>query len=279
MPAVFFKKNRRKCRCICLLSALFVLLASLCGCESYATRSEAWSTPQNTDPEPDIPVMADTEPQPQKKRVALTFDDGPQYYADRTRSIVDALDQYGFRATFFVVGNRISNNDTTLSYAVEHGCEIGIHGYTHSEGHYYDVCNDQVYEQEISKTAEAIQDAIPGYNIRLMRPVGGRITDARISQSPYSVILWSVDSDDWNNRYYAGISDEDAQAKVDTIVENVMSSVSDGDIILLHDIYESTYDATLVILQRLHEAGYEVVTVSELLGDDLQPGRAYRFAG
>ena len=108
-----------------------------------------------------------------------------------------------------------------------------------------------------------------------MRPVGGRISFERLQSCPYAVINWSVDSDDWNNKYYPGISDEDAEERVNRIVENVMSQVKDGDIILLHEIYESTVDATKIILQRLYEEGYEVVTVSELLGDDLAAGRLY----
>ena len=84
-----------------------------------------------------------------------------------------------------------------------------------------------------------------------MRPVGGRISDERISACPYSVILWSVDSADWQHTYNRNDTDESAQAKVDTVVENVMSTVSDGDIILMHDIYESTYDAVKIILKQL----------------------------
>ena len=54
-----------------------------------------------------------------------------------------------------------------------------------------------------------------------------------------------------------------------------MSQVSDGSIILFHDIYQSTLDATIEIIRRLHEEGYDIVTVSELIGDDLQPGVRY----
>ena len=54
-----------------------------------------------------------------------------------------------------------------------------------------------------------------------------------------------------------------------------MLSLKDGDIILMHDIYESTADATKILLKRLHDEGYDVVTVSELLGDNLEKGRIY----
>jgi len=280
-PPVTSPRLRPLLRLLLLLISLCLCAAGLEGCTMNASISDppssADDTPEST---ADLPVMGDTEEPTPKKRVAITFDDGPQYYnGEETKSIVDELVKYGFSATFFMVGNRIQRNDDLLPYIVENGCEIGIHAYTHSN--YYDTCTDEVYEMELTKTAAAIHNQIPDYEITLMRPVGGRISYNRQKSCPYSVIMWSVDSDDWNNRYSAsrcecdedaGIICEDCQSTVDTIVDNVMSQVSDGDIILLHDIYQSTYDATVVILRMLYEEGYEVVTVSELLGDRLEPG-------
>ena len=260
-------------RTLALLIALLLTLSiSACadpedGAETTSPLPE--STEESTAPA-DTP--ADTTP---KKRVALTFDDGPQYYEDRTKAIVDELAKYGFTATFFVVGNRIPGGDA-LAYAVEKGCDVGIHGFTHT--FYYDTCTDEQYRNEIEKTAAAIERAIPGYNVRLMRPVGGRISSDRLAASPYSVILWNVDSADWEYKYASGDSDATAAEKVNTIVENVMNTVSDGDIILMHDIYESTYDATVILLERLHAEGYEVVSVTELLGDSLAAGKKYTSA-
>ena len=72
------------------------------------------------------------------------------------------------------------------------------------------------------------------------------------------------------------LSEAEQKACVDAIVENVMSNVEDGSIILMHDIYLSTVHATAVILERLHAEGYEVVSVSELLGNAV-PGTKYSF--
>ena len=185
-----------------LSSPLFVKLLSLVlallllgGCTSNYTRPPEY-TETDTD---DLPVMAETDPPVYKKRVAITFDDGPQDYDDRTKKIVDELELYGFHATFFVVGQRVTNGDA-ITYAVEHGNEIGIHGFTHASDAYYDSCPDDRYEREISKTAAAIHKYLPDYDIKLMRPVGGRISQERINSSPYDVIMWSVDSNDWQNR-------------------------------------------------------------------------------
>ncbi len=203
---------------------------------------------------------------PNKKYVALTYDDGPHNV--RTEQIVDELDKYGYHATFFVVGNRVDgtaySGASAMKYAAEKGNEIAIHGYTHDV--YYDRCEESVYFEELRMTERAIWEVLPNYEVKLMRPIGGNITAERVSICPYGVIMWSVDSEDWRHK-----SDADASQ----IVDNVMSQVEDGSIILMHDLYENTYEATKIILERLHAEGYEVVTVSELLGSSLQAGQKY----
>ena len=248
---------------LCAFLLLFLLMLSCVGCE----------TKESVDTDA---VGASTSG---KKRVALTFDDGPHNV--RTKKIVDELEKYGFHATFFVVGNRVSaangntlvyNGASALQYVAQKGNEIGIHGYTH--GVYYHTCSDEVYKNELFDTKTAIQNVLgSNYKINLMRPIGGNITAERVAQCQYSVIMWSVDSLDWK---YRSASDEaTAAANVDTIVNNVMSTVKDGDIILMHDIYENTYEATKIILAQLYEQGYEVVTVSELFGNNLNAGQKY----
>jgi peptidoglycan/xylan/chitin deacetylase (PgdA/CDA1 family) len=259
-------KIKNASKLIALLAAISLILSFLCACSNPI---EEESSPETT-----ADIQASVEP---KKRVALTFDDGPHNV--RTVKIVDELAKYGFNATFFVVGNRIDgtsyNGSAGLKYTAEKGNEIAIHGYTHSSKNYYDKCDDATYKFELSEPEKAIKSGVKNASIRLMRPVGGRITDSRIQTSKYSVIMWSVDSEDWAYKYSSSDTDAEAAQKVNTIVNNVMSSVRDRSIILMHDIYESTYDAVVIILQKLHEQGYEVVTVSELLGENLAAGRQY----
>ena len=181
-----------------LLALLFILPLASCGDNEIDIPSDT-----STDATEDIPVVVlpdtepVTEPAPKKPRVALTFDDGPHNV--RTTAIVDELAKYGFHATFFVVGNRIDgtayNSRDTINYIADHGNEIGIHGYTHE--YYYDTCSDTNYSNELSKTADAIHAKLPDYNITLMRPVGGRMSEARLLASKYAVINWNVDSEDW----------------------------------------------------------------------------------
>ena len=198
---------------------------------------------------------------PNKKRVAITYDDGPHNV--RTKAIVDELAKYGYRATFFVVGNRVDGSEyaggSAVKYAASKGNEIAIHAYTHSI-YYTDESKGPAYKAEIVKTYNAIKGVVPDAKVKLMRPTGGEITEEGIRTCQYSVIQWDVDSEDWKYKY-------DGEEGVKTIVNNVMSRVQNGSIILMHDIYENTYLATQEILKQLNEQGYEVVTVSELLGN------------
>ena len=254
MKRRIFTIARASIALLLMLSMLFLL-----SCSATASREEEETTAAG-----DAQVSGTP-----KKRVALTYDDGP--HATRTPMIVDELDKYGFHATFFVVGNRVDgseyNGGDAMLYAIKHGNEVGIHGYTHDMSISFATCSDKVYKSEMSQTKAAIREVKTGYKIKLMRPVGGAISEERIENSPYSVILWDVDSLDWQYKY--------EENGVETIVNNVLENVRDGSIILMHDIYESTYEATVIILEKLNEMGYEVVTVSELLGDDREAGRAY----
>lgn len=253
----------RFCAVLVLICLAFLGCATISGSRTDYPELTFPKVPEQTTP------PADTRP-----RVALTFDDGPSSIT--TKPIVDELNKYGFHATFFVVGDRVDltpdkdNGADAMIYAVENGNEIGIHAYTHDMSIRYDTCTQQTYEYEIYETLKAIQSKIPGYEVRLMRPIGGAISNERVASCPFAVVNWSIDTMDWSLRSPAG--DED---QINTIVENALSGIEDGDIILLHDIYNNTYEATVILLARLHEMGFNVVTVSELLGNDLCPGTKY----
>ena len=204
-----------------------------------------------------------------RKLVAITFDDGP--YSKLTPLFVEKLQEYNAKATWFVVGNRI--NDTTgeqLKAAADAGMEIGIHAWTHEK--YYDKITEEEYREEINKTFEAIV-LYTGTVPRVMRAPGGRITKKQIEESPLYVVNWSVDSEDWKLK--GRKTEEERQANVDAIVNNVITYTGRGSIILMHEIYDNSYEAFCQIIERLSQAGYEFVTVSELLGD-APLGKQYR---
>lgn len=245
-----------------VLSLIFVL-GPLCSC------GVDWDNPMGlpTDDKPqDLPTGGDY------KYIALTFDDGPHYDPAKTTAIIDKLKGYGGAATFFVLGNRIdSSTGDVLKHAVDSGCEVGIHGYTHDI--YFDVCTDADFEDELSRTRTKIEQ-YTGKSPTLFRPVGGRITDERVKSCGYATILWSVDSDDWNHR--ACSTAEEEEANIGAIVDNVLNSVREGDIVLFHDIYNNSAKAALRVIDELYDQGYRFVTVTELLGlNKNSAGRKY----
>ncbi len=245
-----------------------VITSSSPSSEGQSSENQSSEKPSSENQSADIPVQTKPNNPNEIKYIAFTFDDGPSN--TYTKKIIDKFASYGGEATFFVIGNRI--NDTAganLQYAVSKGCEIGIHAYTHKYN--YSKCTDERYEEELSKTANAIHKYLPDYDIKLMRPVGGSITSDRVASSKYSVINWNVDSNDWRHKKPAGSS-----SKVNTIYNNIVKNIKDGDIVLMHEIYQNSYDALCKALDKLYDDGYRFVTVTELIGEsNLKPGKKY----
>lgn len=217
------------------------------------------------------------QPPPKDRRKntsPLPSDDGP--YSPVTSKLLDKLESIDGRATFFVVGNRL--NDSTgslLARASSLGCEIGSHSYTHTV--YFNNCTDAQMENELAKT-QALIRKYTGADALCMRPPGGSITESRKKSCGYAVIIWSVDSIDWKLK--GRQTESQRQENVDAIVNNVLSTVRDGDIILMHDLYENTLEAFCRIADTLKAQGYEFVTVSELLELNAQSvGKKYFRVG
>ena len=272
-------------RKIILFTSLLVISLALTGCAKNAYGDDYHAADTDTAPlnssdaekeevkEPSVSAAvteAQTEyEETEYKYVAFTFDDGP--HSTLTKKFVDKLAEYDGRGSFFVIGDRI--NDITaesLKYAVENGNEVGIHAFTHK--HIFNSCDETTYVNEIKYTRNTIFSCV-GVEPLLMRPPQGAMTAERVQASKYPIILWSVDSRDW---VYKDRSSEDIAAEnIDIIVENVLSSVKSGDIILMHEIYENSYQAFSVIIDTLYKEGYRFVTVSELLGESIQSGTKY----
>ncbi|MBR6921822.1 MAG: polysaccharide deacetylase family protein, partial [Clostridia bacterium] len=205
-------------------------------------------------------------------------DDGPD--AKRSKLITDKMLEYGGKCTFFVIGNCIyGDREKGMQYAYEHGMEIGLHCWSHE--HYY-TKEPEYYHDEVYKCADAIKESIGVYPA-LMRPPGGNITEAQYKSSEFPVIIWSIDTNDWRYKRHDSDSASDIQKSVNTIVNNALYdsngkfNVKNGDIILMHEIYENSYDAFCIIIEELHNRGFEFVTVSELLQNP-EPGYKYYSA-
>lgn len=187
-----------------------------------------------------------------QKRVALTFDDGPDN--KYTPQILDILKKYNIKATFFVVGRRTVIYPSIIKRIIKEGHAIGNHTWDHQN--LLKVSNKDALT-EVSKTDEAIF-SIAGIHTSLMRPPYGR-TDSYVNKmmvsKGYNVILWSVDTRDW-----AGTS-------VPDIMKAVKNEIRPGGIILQHcsGNVANTVKALPQIITYLKEKGYTFVTVPELI--------------
>lgn len=194
--------------------------------------------------------------------VALTFDDGP--YAPSTNRILDALESVGGRATFFVLGDRVGAEKSTITRGDQLGCEYGNHTWNHAN---LSKLSASAVKQEIDSTNDAVK-AITGKDIALLRAPYAEIGDAAgVVGKPF--IGWSIDTEDWMKK--------DPQA----IVSAVTEQVKDGDIVLMHDLYPTTAEAAETIIRKLTGKGFQLVTVSELMaakGRELIPGKVHYHA-
>ena len=208
------------------------------------------------------PEMVERSVDPTRPMIALTFDDGPS--ATVTGRILNALEQNGGRATFFVVGSRVQSNAASILRAYQLGCEIGNHTYGHK---YISKIGADAIRSELGTTNQLVA-GITGVSPVLMRPPGGFYDSASlgtVGELGMSAVLWSIDTRDWQHK--------NAQKTIDT----VLSQVKDGDIILMHDLYTASADAAEVLIPELTRRGYQLVTVSELASyrGGLAPGHIY----
>ncbi|MFR5875469.1 MAG: polysaccharide deacetylase family protein [Eubacterium sp.] len=185
---------------------------------------------------------------PDKPMIALTFDDGPGYNNVSDR-ILDVLEKYSARATFFMVGKNAADHPDNLKRKVELGCEIGNHTYNHN--HY----GKNVTVDDIKKASNAIYKACGQYPTAFRSP-GGNTTSTILKECKNENMVlyyWSLDTMDWKYR------------DADKVYNKVIKNVSDGDIILMHEIYDSTADAVEKMVPILIKKGYQLVTCEELI--------------
>lgn len=180
------------------------------------------------------------------KVVALTFDDGPD--GKYTMQILDALEQYGGKATFFLLGDCVKYYPEAVKRADALGCEIGNHTYGHKRLDKQDAAglNDQVGGLD-----EAVRQVIGKYPYRV-RPPFGAGAKALKSRLNRPIALWNVDPEDWKVR------------NADQVYDHVMSHVKDGSVVLMHDIYPESAEAAVRIIRDLTDQGYKLVTLDQL---------------
>ena len=213
---------------------------------------------------PDNPTPSPAAPQNSTIRcsgkcIALTFDDGPGAH---TMRLLDTLDAYHAKATFFVIGEKVAAHHAILQQQAARGHQIGNHSWRHPD---LTALAPSNVANEITQTNRAIHAATK-QTPAIMRPPYGAI-NASVSQQlqtfGMSSVLWSVDTRDW--------ADRDSNIVCSRAVSNARA----GAIILFHDIHPTSVDAIPCVLNALSKQGFTFVTIDTLFGGKLQPGRSY----
>ncbi len=205
-------------------------------------------------------LQAKREIGPGQPMVAFTFDDGPSQ--DYTPEMLGVLRENDVRATFFILGAQAEMHPDLLRQIVESGSEIGNHTYSHLD---LRALVRPALDYQIYTTQEIVRRET-GTVPEILRPPYGFINEELINQINLPIILWSLDTRDWQDR------------DPDIVFNRVLNSIRDGDIVLMHDTYESSVQAVRRIIPELKRRGYQLTTVSELArarGIPLQPGNVY----
>lgn len=193
-----------------------------------------------------IPEVRDLTKYQDKKLIAFTFDDGPS--ETNTNYLLDNLDKYDAKVTFFVLGSRVNSNKETIKRAYLEGNDIGSHTYNHRN---LNLLSDVALMDEVKKNNEAIKEVI-GTSPTLLRPPYGNLTDHGKELANMSIILWNIDPLDWKYKDKNRVANE------------IIEHAHDGAIILVHDIYKSSVEGALLAMEELQKQGYAFVTINEM---------------
>ena len=213
--------------------------------------------PKPPEPKPE-PAPAAPAPTVANKTIALTFDDGPGPY---TEKLLDILDKYDAKATFFLIGSKVSARANTLRRMQSRGHQLGNHSWSHPE---LNKVSAEQLASEIDQTNNAIKQAV-GTKPNIIRPPYGAFNRAvleQFRQRGMSAVVWSVDTRDWADR------------NSEIVCSRAVAGARNGAVILMHDIHPTSVNAVPCILNSLKQQGYSFVTVQNLIGD-MTPGAVY----
>lgn len=179
--------------------------------------------------------------------VALTFDDGPS--PKYTPLLLDGLKERNVRATFFLLGKNVKENQELVQRMQAEGHLLGNHTYNHVQ---LNKIPETTARQEILKTNNEIYEATGKYPEYMRPPYGAWKKNMELCVEMLPV-FWDIDTLDWKSQ------------NVDAILKAAGEEPEDGSIILMHDEYQTSVEAALLLIDRLKEKGYEFVTVDKLI--------------
>ena len=195
------------------------------------------------------PVAEESSEQEEIHKVYLTFDDGPSIY---TNDILDILDSYNVKATFFVVGKEETNAEEALQRIVDEGHTLGMHSYSHKYKELYESMDS--FTQDFARIRDYIYQATGEESVCYRFPGGSSNTVSEIDMHDFIDYLDSqgVEYYDWNVSSGDGGS---MKLSTDTLLENCTKDIDtrDTSIILLHDSAEkpTTVEALPDIIENI----------------------------
>ena len=185
-----------------------------------------------------------------QKMLSISFD--AAWGNEDTQQLIDILEQYGVKATFFVVGDWVDKYPESVKALSDAGHEVMNHSSTHA--HYSQLSTDEIIA-DVTACNDKIE-AVTGVRPTLIRPPYGEYDDhviTAIRSMGMEPIQWDVDSLDWKDLSAAEIT------------ERVTSRVQPGSIVLFHNAALHTPEALPGILEALLQEGYTFVPISELI--------------
>jgi peptidoglycan-N-acetylglucosamine deacetylase len=189
---------------------------------------------------------------PDVKKVALTFDDGPDEVI--TPAIIDILATYHVKGNFFFIGSKVSKHPDVVKNAFTNGNLVLSHSFNHVE---LTKLGKEAIRLEIDQAGKAIKSVIGKEPAILRTPYGD--TNEKVAdiskQEGYSIVLWSIDTLDWSQR--------DSK----NIIRNVIDNLRNGDIILMHSDSDKseTKKALPLLIEELQKRNIEIVDLESLL--------------
>lgn len=242
----FYLKNRQKIS-VFLMLMFFLIFAANMKLQNRLpdflknSESSVWPVQTSSVSPHQVPENGD------QKRIALTFDDGP--HPVYTKKLLEGLKARDVKATFFIIGQNASENPGLLSLIHADGHLIGNHTYSHVQ---LTCVSQEKAMDEINRTNAVIEEQT-GQIVRFIRPPYGSLPDCLQQETTLKPVLWTIDPRDWS------------VLNTDAVVRHILKCAKNGDIILLHDIFETSVDAALIVIDQLKAQGFTFVTVDQLL--------------
>ena len=184
------------------------------------------------------------------KVISVTFD--ASWGGDKTMAILDLLDEYNAKATFFLVGIWVDKYPELVKEIAARGHEIGNHSDSHA--HFTQISESKI-RQELDSCSDKIE-ALTGVRPTLFRPPYGDYNSKVITvvrDEGYEAVQWSIDSLDWKNR------------GVDDLIKRATNNVQPGDIILFHNDSQYIVEALPAILKHYQEQGFNMIPAKDIL--------------